>query len=81
MYVCIYLHLLCRVTSVANGGSQGRGRMELQLLADATAREQCWILNPLSETRDQTHIFMDTSRELNLLSHRELPILFFLMQL
>ena len=30
---------------------------------------QHWILNPLSETRDQTHILMDTSRILNLLSH------------
>ena len=23
--------------------------------------QQCWILNPLSETMDQTHILMDTS--------------------
>ena len=26
---------------------------------------QCWILNPLSEARDQTHILMDTSCVLN----------------
>ena len=30
---------------------------------------QCWILNPLSETRDQTHILMGTSRVHNPLSH------------
>ena len=29
---------------------------------------QCWILDPLSEARDRTYIFMDTSRILNLLS-------------
>jgi len=47
---------------------------ELQLLAYATATAtrdpshicdhsswQCWIPNPLSKTRDQTHILMDTS--------------------
>ena len=31
--------------------------------------QQCWILNPLSEARDQTLIFMDPSQILNLLSH------------
>ena len=30
---------------------------------------QCWILNPLSEARDPTRIFMDTSWVCNLLSH------------
>ena len=50
---------------------------ELQLLAYATATAtpdqshvcdlhhnswQCWIFNPLSETRDQTYILMDTSQ-------------------
>ena len=30
---------------------------------------QWWILNPLSETRDRTHVLMDTSRVLNPLSH------------
>ena len=30
---------------------------------------QCQILNLLSEARNQTHILMDTSRVLNLLSH------------
>ena len=30
---------------------------------------QCWILNPLSEARDWTHIFMDINQVPNLLSH------------
>ena len=30
---------------------------------------QCWILNPLSQARNQTHILMYTSQVLNLLSH------------
>ena len=32
--------------------------------------QQCWILNPLSEARDQTLIFMDTSLVLNPLNHK-----------
>ena len=50
-------------------------KLELQILAHATATatqdlscvcelyhssQQCQILNPLSEARDQTHILMDT---------------------
>ena len=31
--------------------------------------QQCWILNPLSETRDRTCILMNTSWVFNLLSH------------
>ena len=30
---------------------------------------QCWILNPLSEAGDQTHILIDTSQVLNPLSY------------
>ena len=31
--------------------------------------QQCWIVNPLIEAKDQTHILMNTSWVLNLLSH------------
>ena len=31
--------------------------------------QQWWILNPLREDRDQTHILIDTGQVLNLLSH------------
>ena len=57
-------------------------KSELQPLATATAPpnpscnynlhhslQQLWILNPVSKARDQTHILMDTSQVLNLLSH------------
>ena len=53
----------------AYGGSQARGQIELQLPAYTTATErpdlshslrQCWILNPLSEARNPTCVFMDT---------------------
>ena len=56
---------------------------ELQLPATATATwdprlicdlhhssQQCWILNPLSEARDQTSILMDTGWVHNPLSHK-----------
>ena len=57
-------------------------KLELQLQAYTTATpdlshvynlqcslRQCWIYNPLSKSRDQTHILMDTSLVLNLLNH------------
>ena len=66
---------------------------ELQLSACVTARamqdashicdlhhslQQHWILNPLREARDRTHILMDTSRVLTPLSHNENSALVFL---
>ena len=41
-----------------------RVQSELQLpgYATATAMQQCWILNLLSEATDQTHILMDTNQ-------------------
>ena len=39
---------------------------------------QCWIFNLLSEARDRTHIFIDTSWVHNLLSHNGNSNFFFL---
>ena len=59
------------------GGSQAKGPVELQLLAYTTATamqdpsrvcdlhhssQQCWILNPVNEARDQTHNLMVPSQ-------------------
>ena len=70
LFVCLF-----RAAPAAYGGSQARGRSELQLWAYTTATrdpsrvhdlrhssQQCWTLNPLSGARDHTHILMDTSR-------------------
>ena len=38
---------------------------------------QCWILNPVSEARNQTRIFMDTSWVLNQLSHSKISWIFY----
>ena len=76
--------LLFRAAPEAYEVSRLRVESELQLPADATATAMwdmscvcnlhhsswpCWILNPLSEARDRTCIFMDTSQVLNRLSH------------
>ena len=37
---------------------------------------QCWILKPLNVARDRTHVLMDTSWVLNLLSHNGIFFLF-----
>ena len=59
-----------------------KSELQLQVYTTATATpdpscicnlhhslQQHWILNPLSKARDGTHILMDTSQVLNLLSH------------
>jgi len=45
-----------------------RVKLELQLWPTPQP-QQCQILNPLSEARDQTRILMDTSQVRNPLSH------------
>jgi len=75
LYFFIFLFFF-RAAPVAYGNSQAKVQSELQLPADATAiamwdpsyvcnlyhsLRQLWILNPLSEARDQTHILMDPS--------------------
>ena len=37
-------------------------RLETKLELQLPASRRGWILNPLSEARDRTHILMDTSR-------------------
>ena len=69
---------------MAYESSQARFKSKLQLLACTTATAmwdlnclfdlhcslwQLRILNPQSKAMDRTHIVMDTSRALNLLSH------------
>ena len=86
---------LFRATPATYGSSQARVKLELQLLGTATATQDpshicnlCYsswqhqILNPLSEAKDGTHILMDISLVLNLLSHsRNSTILIFNVKL
>ena len=73
-----------RTAPVAHGGSQARGRIgagaaaashstatpDLSCIYDLHhSSQQCQILNPLSEARDQTWVLMDTSQILNPLCH------------
>ena len=91
----IFFFFLFRATPVACGSSQTRDEQELQLPAYSTATamphlsrigdlchssQQCWILNPRGKARDQTHVLMDTSRVLNLLSHNRNSSFIFLSQ-
>ena len=74
LYQAVYFFLFFRATPKAYGSSRLGVKSELQLLAYATAMQdpslicnlqhnsqQCWILNPLSKAREQTHILMDTA--------------------
>ena len=89
--VCLFIYLLLfRATPVAYGGSQARGRIAATVVGLRHSHsnegselclnlhhssQQCWILNPLSETRDQTCILMNTSRVCNPLGHtRNSPV-------
>ena len=55
------LHLQAYTTATA--------MLDLSHICDLHSSWKCWILNPLSEARDQTFILMDTSQVLNALSH------------
>ena len=72
-----FLSFFFRATPTAYGKSQAGVKLELQLLAYVTATatpdqrcicdlhhssQQCQIFNPLSGTREKTHILMDTSQ-------------------
>ena len=79
---CLFVFALCFLgPHLQHMEVPGLGaELELQLLADTTAAamwnpspvcdlQQCRILNPLSETRDQTCILMDSSQIHHPLSH------------
>ena len=81
-WLCHLFFFLFRAAPGAYGSSQARGQIQLPAHARATAIQdpshvcnlhhssrQCWILNPLSEARDQTQILVDASWVHNLLSH------------
>ena len=53
IYLFIYL-LLFRATPVAYRSSQARGQIGAAAVNLYHSSPQCWILNLLSETRDQT---------------------------
>ena len=76
-----FFFLLFRATFVAYGGSQARGQIRAAAVSPHHKQDpsqvcdlhhpsqQCWMPNPLSKARDQTHISMDTSRACQPLSH------------
>ena len=57
-FVCLFL----RASPVTFGNPQVRGRIRATASSLYHSPQQCWILNPLSEARDQTGVLMDTSR-------------------
>ena len=83
-YIYVYIYIFFRAKSVAYGSPPPRRQIRdaaaglhhshsnttseqnLQLMPQLTASQ---ILNPMREATDWTHIFMDTSQVLNLLSH------------
>ena len=83
MYICLF-----RTTPTAYEGSQARGWIRA-VVATATwnlniwnlchSLEQCRILNPPSQAKDQTHVLMDTGSVCWPLSHNRnaLPLILF----
>ena len=74
--LCIYLFIF-RAAPVAHGSSQARGLIGATAAgichSNSNVRsepyrdmhhisQQCWILNLLSEVRDQTHVLLDKSQ-------------------
>ena len=55
---------LFKATPMAYGASQARGLIEATATAmrdQSHSSQQCQTLNPLSKTRDRTHVLMDPS--------------------
>ena len=67
-YFCLFL--LFRAAPEAYESSWARGGIHSHSNCDLyCSLQKYWVLNPLSKARDQTHILMDISWVLNLLSH------------
>ena len=62
MRVLFFFFLLFRAAPAAYGGYQARGQIGAGATSLHHSSEQCWILNPLSEARDQTRTLMVASR-------------------
>ena len=75
VFFFFFFFFLFRATPAAYGSSQARVELELQLLVCTAVKatpdlshtcdlhcssRQRWILNPLAEARDQTHILTET---------------------
>ena len=66
--IFLFVCLLFRATPAAYGSFQARGRIGAAAMQDPShicnlhhSLWQCWILNPLTEAGDRTHILMDNS--------------------
>ena len=64
LFFCLF-----RATPMAYGSSQARGRIRAAAAGLHHSSQQRWILNLLSEARDQICILMDASQVLNLVNH------------
>ena len=67
--ISFFFFLLFWAPPVAHGRSQARSWIGAAAAGLHYSLQQCMILNPLREARDQTHILVDTSWVCNLLSH------------
>ena len=56
-----FFFCLLRATLAAYGGSQTRGPIGMVAAGLHHSSLQCWILNPMSEARNETQVLMDNS--------------------
>ena len=69
LFIFLFIIIIFRAAPAAYRSSQAWGQIEAADASLYCSLQQHWILNPLSEARDQTHVLMHTSQVLNLLSH------------
>ena len=58
-YIFLFVFCLFRAIPMVYGDSQARGQIRAVIYWPTPQSQQCQILNPLSETRDQTRVLMD----------------------